>query len=38
VLALVQGLLRQRRIDPERVPDALIANALRWLIDGISPG
>jgi AcrR family transcriptional regulator len=38
VLALVQGLLRQRRIDPERVPDALIANALRWLIDGIPPG
>jgi len=35
VLALVQGLLRQRRIDPERVPDELIVNALRWLIDGI---
>jgi AcrR family transcriptional regulator len=37
VLALLQGLLRQRRIDPERVPDELIVNALRWLIDGI-PG
>lgn len=35
VLALVQGLRRQRRIDPERVPDELIVNALRWLIDGI---
>ena len=35
VLALVQGLLRQRRIDPERVPDELIVNALRWLIDGL---
>jgi AcrR family transcriptional regulator len=35
VLALVQGLLRQRRIDPERVPDELIVRALRWLIDGI---
>jgi len=34
-LALVQGLLRQRRIDPERVPDELIVNALRWLIDGL---
>lgn len=38
VLALVQGLLRQRRIDPERVPDELIVNALRWLIDGIPAG
>lgn len=35
VLALVQGLLRQRRIDPDRVPDELIASALSWLIDGI---
>lgn len=34
-VALFQGLVRQRRIDPTAVPDALIAQALRWLFVGL---
>lgn len=33
--ALVQGLVRDRRIDPGSVPDHLFAQALRWLFDGL---
>lgn len=33
--ALVQGLVRERRIDPTSVPDHLFAQALRWLFAGL---
>jgi AcrR family transcriptional regulator len=35
LLALFQGLVRQRRLDPEAVPDDLFAQALRWLFAGL---
>ncbi len=35
-LALFQGLVRQRRVDPAAVPDDLFAQALRWLLAGLS--
>jgi hypothetical protein len=35
MLALFQGLMRQRRVDPEAVPDDLFARALRWLFSGL---
>lgn len=35
VLALVQGLVRQRRIERASVPDHLFAQALRWLFAGL---
>jgi AcrR family transcriptional regulator len=34
-LALFQGLVRQRRIDPAAVPDDLFPTALRWLFAGL---
>jgi hypothetical protein len=36
VLALFQGLVRQRRIDPASVPGELLGEALRWLFAGIA--
>ena len=36
VLALFQGLVRQRRLDPAAVPDDLYGRALSWLFDGLS--
>jgi AcrR family transcriptional regulator len=35
VLALFQGLVHQRRVDPGSVPDDLFARTLRWLFAGI---
>ncbi|KWX25002.1 TetR family transcriptional regulator [Mycolicibacterium wolinskyi] len=35
VLALFQGLIRQRRIDPDRVPEELFGQALAWQIAGM---
>jgi AcrR family transcriptional regulator len=35
VSALFQGMVRQRRIDPERVSPELYGEALRWLFTGI---
>lgn len=35
VLALFQGLVRQRRIEPASVPGDLFAQALRWLFIGM---
>jgi len=35
VLALFQGLVRQRRIEPPSVPGDLFAQALRWLFIGM---
>ncbi|MEV6563634.1 TetR/AcrR family transcriptional regulator [Streptomyces kronopolitis] len=35
-MALFQGLLRQRRIDPAGVPDALLGQAMQWLFAGIA--
>lgn len=35
VLALFQGLIRQRRIDPERVPADLFRQALTWQLAGM---
>ncbi len=35
MLALFQGLMRQRRLDPHAVPDDLFAHALRWLFAGL---
>ncbi|MBX7435095.1 TetR/AcrR family transcriptional regulator [Mycobacterium sp. Y57] len=35
VLALYQGLVRQRRTDPERVPEELFGQALSWQIAGM---
>ncbi|HTW97144.1 MAG TPA: hypothetical protein VMD59_00120, partial [Acidimicrobiales bacterium] len=36
VVALLQGLVRQRRIDGDEVPDELLVTALRWLLAGIT--
>jgi AcrR family transcriptional regulator len=36
VLALFDGLVRQRRTDPVSVPDGLFPQALRWLIAGLT--
>jgi AcrR family transcriptional regulator len=38
VMALIGGLVRQRRIDPASVPEELFAQALRWLFIGMSAG
>lgn len=35
VLALFQGLIRQRRIEPDRVPEELFGQALAWQIAGM---
>ena len=35
VLAMFQGLVRQRRIDPDRVSVDLFAQGLRWLFSGL---
>lgn len=35
VLALFQGLARQRRLDPATVPDDLYVQAVRWMLYGI---
>jgi hypothetical protein len=35
VLAMFQGLVRQRRIDPDRVSGDLFARGLRWLFSGM---
>jgi AcrR family transcriptional regulator len=35
VLAMFQGLVRQRRIDPDRVSGDLFAQGLRWLFAGL---
>lgn len=35
VLALFQGLIRQRRIDPDRVPAELFGQALTWQLAGM---
>jgi AcrR family transcriptional regulator len=37
VLGLVQGMVRERRIDRAGVPDHLFAQALRWLFAGLRP-
>ncbi|MFI9383710.1 TetR/AcrR family transcriptional regulator [Kutzneria sp. NPDC052558] len=34
VMALFQGLVRQRRIDPDSVPEELFGQALQWLFLG----
>jgi AcrR family transcriptional regulator len=36
VLALFDGLMCQRRTDPASVPDELFAQALRWLLTGLT--
>ena len=38
MLALFHGLVRQRRLDPEAVPDDLFARALRWVFSGLRSG
>jgi AcrR family transcriptional regulator len=38
MLALFHGLVRQRRLDPEAVPDDLFAQALRWVFAGLRTG
>ncbi|MGW9433151.1 TetR/AcrR family transcriptional regulator [Streptomyces decoyicus] len=35
-MALFQGLVRQRRIDPAGVPDDLLGQAMQWLFTGIA--
>jgi AcrR family transcriptional regulator len=35
VFALFQGLVRQRRLDPESVPPQLFGQALHWLFTGL---
>ena len=35
ILALFEGLLAQRRIDPESVPESLFGDALTWLAHGL---
>jgi AcrR family transcriptional regulator len=35
ISALFQGLVRQRRIDPDNVPAELYSDALRWLVTGL---
>lgn len=37
MLALYQGLARQRRIDPAAVPPDLISRALQWMLAGMRP-
>jgi AcrR family transcriptional regulator len=37
-LGMFQGLMRQRRIDPERVSGELLAQGLRWLFAGLQAG
>ena len=37
ILALYQGLARQRRIEPDAVPADLLTQALRWLLAGMHP-
>jgi hypothetical protein len=37
VLALYQGLARQRRIEPDAIPADLLTQALRWLLAGMHP-
>jgi AcrR family transcriptional regulator len=34
VMALFQGLVRQRRVDPDSVPEELFGQALEWLFTG----
>lgn len=36
ISALFQGMVRQRRIDPDNVPPELYGDALRWLFTGIT--
>lgn len=36
ILALFQGLVQQRRIDPDTVPDELFGQALRWMFAGLA--
>ncbi len=38
VLAMFQGLVRQRRIDPDRVSRDLFVRGLRWLFAGLQAG
>jgi AcrR family transcriptional regulator len=38
VLAMFQGLVRQRRIDPDRVSGDLFGQGLRWLFAGLQAG
>ena len=38
VLAMFQGLVRQRRIDPDRVSGELFGRGLRWLFEGLNAG
>jgi AcrR family transcriptional regulator len=35
ILALFQGLLRQRRVDEAAVPNELVSQGLRWLLAGL---
>ena len=37
ILALYQGLARQRRIEPDAVPADLLTQALHWLLAGMHP-
>jgi AcrR family transcriptional regulator len=37
LLALFQGLVRRRRLDPAAVPDDLFARSVRWLFAGLRP-
>jgi AcrR family transcriptional regulator len=36
IIALFEGLLAQRRIDPAAVPESLFGDALTWLADGLA--
>ncbi|WP_198165405.1 hypothetical protein [Nocardia fusca] len=36
VFALFQGLVKQRRIDPDAVPEELFETALTWLFTGLA--
>lgn len=36
IIALFEGLLAQRRIDPGSVPESLFGDALTWLADGLA--
>lgn len=36
IMALFEGLLAQRRIDPESVPESLFGDALTWLAHGLA--
>jgi AcrR family transcriptional regulator len=37
ILALYQGLARQRRIEPDAVPADLLTQAIHWLLTGMHP-